>query len=160
MQTNKEFSAQNHISDLSAEMAEMALFTIDMGDTLVCSGRDENGKRKMKRANPHLRGKSADLWEITPIRTTMTLAEMKAAEKVAKQTEADKIRAANVVKYAAMVAGGCEDREESLFPDSQVELTEDERFFGLDTELVGGKCRRRGGIKNHQGFEDFADSAQ
>ena len=169
MLTNKQFSAVNRIEgELSPEMAEMAMFSIDIGDCQICTGRDENGKRIMKRAYPRLRGKGEDLWGFKPIRQEETLSEIRKSESQVKAELAEIAKAERIARYAKIAETDPrlqgereidpEDNVPLLFDnDGEVELSEDEKFFGLDTELRGGKCRRKGGIKNHGSFEDFVD---
>lgn len=158
MFTNSEFSAYNKVpATLSGDMAEFAMFTIDLGDVKIAKG-GIGCKRIVTNANPRLRGKGIHLWEVTPIRVEMTKAEMIAAtenERIASEMIAKAERQNRIAMYTARV-----ENELPLFEDEADEwntLSADEKFFALDTELVGGKCRRRGGVKNHDGFESLVD---
>jgi hypothetical protein len=158
MLTNGEFAVISGIdTPLSADMEEMARFTIDLGDVMTPADRDANGKRVVKPANPSLVGKGKNLWEVTPLRDTATPAEMRQAtevERILQEKGAKTEREANVARYAALVAA-----DKPLFVEEDEEPPMDgwEKFFALDTELVGGRCRRHGGIKNHEGFESLVD---
>src|SRR5208283_4146378 len=166
MLSNKEFAVFNKVpATLSGEMEEFAMFTLDLGDVKVAKG-GVGCKRVVTNANPHLRsnlvisswGKSINLWEVTPIRVEMTKAEMIAAtndERIASEVVAKAERENRVAMYASKVANELPLFEEDA--DEWDTLTEDEKFFALDTEMVGGKCRRKGGIKNHDGFESLVD---
>lgn len=158
MLSNKEFSIFNKVpATLSRDMEEMAMFTVDLGDVKTAKG-GIGCKRIVTDANPRLRGKGIHLWEVTPIRVEMTKAEMIAAtenERIASEVVAKAERENRIAMYTARV-----ENELPLFEDEADEwdtLTEDEKFFALDTELVGGKCHRRGGVKNHDGFESLVD---
>jgi hypothetical protein len=177
MLSNKEFSATNKVSaELTPEMAEFAMFSLDLGDSMVCVGRDKNGKRIMENEFPRLRGKGVELWNVKPVNETRDFGGVQSRNEVAiatRKSEAE-IRAENIARYAKIVENadatdlsyrGVIDGEKvtdwskaHLFGDDTDEvLTENEKFFALDTELVGGKCRRKGGVKNHEGFESLVD---
>ena len=158
MLSNKEFAVYNKVpATLSREMEEFAMFTVDLGDVKIAKG-GMGCKRVVTDANPHLRGKGINLWEVTPIRVTMTKAEMIAAtndERIASEVVAKAERENRVAMYASKVANELPLFEEDA--DEWDTLTEDEKFFALDAEMVGGKCRRKGGVKNHDGFESLVD---
>lgn len=181
MLSNSEFAVISGIDGpLSEGMEEMALFTIDLGDVMAPAGRDENGKRVVKPANPHLVGKGKNLWEVTPLRDTATPGEMRVATKVEaviQRRELKNQRKANIARYAAIVAAADEtdlayrgviDGEKvidwsksHLFGDAEEpEDTTDgwDKFFADDVPMTGGRCRRRGGVKDHAAFESFVDS--
>lgn len=158
MLTNKEFSAANKVpATLPRNIEPFAMFTVDLGEVKTCVGRNASGKRIMKFANPHLQGKDANLWDVVPVRVEMTIAEMRKAsedERIA-QAIADKAEREERIKmYAERVA-----RDLPIFDndDEEDNLSADEKFFSIDVELVGGRCRRKGGIKNHAGFESLVD---
>lgn len=159
MLSNKEFSIFNKVpATLSSDMEEFAMFTVDLGDVKTAKG-GIGCKRVVTDANPHLRGKGINLWEVTPIRVEMTKAEMIAAtenERIASEVVAKAERENRIAMYAARVGNELPLFEEDA--DEWDTLTEDEKFFALDVEMVGGKCRRKGGIKNTEFFENFVDS--
>jgi len=159
MLSNKEFAVENKVpAILSSDMEEFAMFTIDLGDVMTLKVRDANGKRILKNENPHLQGKGINLWDVTPIRVEMTKAEMISAtenERIASEVVSKAERLNRIAMYTARV-----ENELPLFEDEADEwdtLSEDEKFFALDADLVGGKCRRKGGVKNHDGFEALVD---
>ena len=158
MQTNKEFSVLNNVpAELSSEITDFAMFTIELDNVMIEAGRDENGKRIMKPAFPHKRG---NLWDIVPITETRDFGgalSRKVGVTEKRKTEAE-IKEENIARYAKMVEAGLADTEEGLFGNlPEEEYTKDKKFFAVDCELVGGKCRRRGGVKNHEGFEALVD---
>ena len=148
MLSNKEFAVFNKCpEELSPEMAEMAMFTLDMGKTLVESGRDENGHRIIKRLFNKKVWINSDLW------TVKGKKESRKIVKSIREKPETEIKAENIKRYAELVEKGM-----VLFEGQKdIPLTSDEEFFALDTELIGGKCRRKGGIKNHDGFESLVD---
>jgi hypothetical protein len=166
MLTNSEFAVVSGIdAPLSGEMAEFAMFTIDLGDVMTPIGRDANGKRVLKPANPSLVGKGKNLWEVTPLRDTATPAEMRKAtevERILREKGAKTEREANIARYAALVEAGAADTEEGLFGVQEEETPLDgwDKFFADDVPMTGGRCRRRGGVKDHASFEGFIDSAE
>lgn len=168
MLTNAEYANQNRLPvNLSDEVSEFAMFSLEMSEAKHCVGRDANGKRIVKKIFPKIDNKDSALWNLNPVRSELTLAEIRKQEADDSRRSADMIRAANVAKYAAMVAadprlqGEVEidenDNFDGLFPVVEEKIDEDEAFFALDVELVGGKCRRRGGVKNHSAFESLVD---
>ena len=161
MLSNKEFAATNKVSaTLSGDMELFAMFTIDMSEVKVCKGRNANGKRIMELAYPHLRGKDCNLWNVGPISETRDFGGVVSRNvvAVAARKSEKEIREENIIRYAKMVESGMADTEEGLFgTPEEAPLSEDEKFFALDVEMVGGKCRRKGGVKNHAGFESLVD---
>ena len=159
MLSNKEFAIENKVpATLSSDMEEFAMFTIDLGDVMTLKVRDTNGKRILKNENPHLVGKGVNLWDVTPIRVEMTKGEMIAAtetERIASEVVNKAERLNRIAMYTARV-----ENELPLFEDESDEwdtLSADEKFLALDVALVGGRCRRKGGVKNHEGFEALVD---
>jgi hypothetical protein len=153
MLTNKEFSVLNNTSvELSSDMAEMAMFTIQMNKVQHCVGRNESGKRILKPLFPAKRG---DLWEVKGINETRDFGSQSSRQTVIREKvkTTDEIKAENIAKYAAIVESGGQ-----LFSDEiEEEFTKDEKFFAVDCEMVGGKCHRKGGVKNHASFEALVD---
>ena len=166
MLSNSEFAAISGIeAPLSGDMEEFAMFTIDMGDTMTTIGRTADGKRIVRKANPHLQGRGKHLWDVTPLRNTATPAKMRKAtevERILQKRGAKAEREANIARYAALVDGGAADTEEGLFgiQEEPAPLDRWDKFFSEDVEMVGGRCRRRGGVRNDTSFEEFVDSAQ
>lgn len=154
MLSNREFAAVTHTDiSLSPDMAEMAMFTIDMGDAM------ENGSPMF----PHLVGKGVNLWDITPRRDGMTLAEFAKVE--AKEKELDRL--ARLAQYIQQ--GYAEDERALTDPNGGEDEGDDEapevvdeweRFFAEDMPRNGRKSHRRGGVRNTGDFEKFVDSAQ
>jgi len=166
MLTNREFAATTHIdAPLEGDMADFAMFSLDLGDSKATVGRDSNGKRIVKRIAPQLRGKGVNLWDLTPIREGLTLAEMKIA--VAKQNELD-----HATQMAGHIARGYAFDERALTdPSGGVDEEDDEdpqdeggewaKFFSDDIPMQGGRCgTRKGGARDNSHFENFVDSAQ
>jgi hypothetical protein len=135
--------------NLSSEFAEFAMFSLDLGD---CVERD--GKPVI----PSMVGKGVDLWEVKPQYNTIR-AEVKSDKELAEQE-----RLARLAKYIEQ--GYAFDENAASHPNEWVdenpsaEGDEWENFFGQDVEMRGGRCSRKGGVKNNQGFESFVDSAQ
>ena len=158
MLSNTEFSAHNRVpAELGGDMADFAMFSIDMGD---CK---ENGKICF----PHLQGKGINLWEVTPIKVETTH-QIGVVENKSAGDEKELARQANLAKYISQGFAfdpmaknhGGENQGIGEGDTPQDEGSEWDRFFALDTQLVGGKCRRKGGIKSHSRFEGFVDSSQ
>lgn len=160
MFTNSEFSVHSNIkTPIVGDMELFAMFTIDLGDVKTTIGRDANGKRIVRDANPHLVGKGVNLWDVTPITDTATPAEMRKATEVERilQEKGAKIeRESRIAAYAKRVA-----EELPLFESiEEAELEGFEKFMALDVEMRGGRCTRKGGVRSNSGFENFVDSAQ
>ena len=95
MLNENEFAIENLVpATLSSDVAEFAMFTIDLGDVLTLKMRDANGKRVMKNAYPHLKGKGVQLWKVKPA-ATMSVTRMRQLQ--AEQNELD--RQANLARY-------------------------------------------------------------
>jgi hypothetical protein len=123
-------------------MADFAMFTLDMGEY------KENGKVCF----PHLTGKDSNLWDVVPQLVVLPPAKVDSEE--AKRQE-------NLAKYIEQGFGfESPDGQIELVDEPQDEGDEWDKFFAVDCHLVGGKCRRKGGIKKTAAFEGFVDSAQ
>jgi hypothetical protein len=164
MMTNKEFAATSHIdAPLSGEMAEFAMFTIDLGEVKTAKG-GIGCKRVVKPAFPHLVGKGVNLWDVTPRKEGLTLAEAKA--EVAKQNELDRLaRLEGYIKAgfafderALNNPQGGEDEEDE--EDTPEEGDEWSRFFADDEKPSDRGGRRHGRVRNDSSFEGFVDAAQ
>ena len=95
MLNETEFAVENKIpATLSSDVAEFAMFTIDLGDVMTLKVRDANGKRVMENAYPHLAGKGVQLWKVKPA-ATMSVTKMRQLQ--AEQNELD--RQANLARY-------------------------------------------------------------
>ena len=142
MLTNSEYAQFNRVpTTLEGEIADFAMFTIDLGETT------QNGELCF----PHLQGKGVNLWDITPVLQVLPPNKVEVNET---------IRQANLAKYISQGFGFESPDGQTEVVDTPEEGDEWTKFFALDTNLVGGKCRRRGGIKSHGSFEGFVDSAQ
>jgi len=157
MLSNCEFSVSNKVPTLlSGELAEFAMFTLDLGDSRVCKGRNKAGKRVMKIENPHLTGKGVHLFDVVPV-SQLTIKQIKELED--KEAELD--RKARVKLYASR--GWAFEEPDSLDTqgeDEESPQNEWDRFFADDVPMQGGKCRRKGGVRNNSTFEGLVDSAQ
>ena len=160
MLTNKQFAALSKIdAPLTGEMEEFAMFSLDLGDAKAEVGRTPDGTRIVKHLCPSLRGKGVNLWEVTPRREGMTATEF--AKFEAEQAEQD--RQARLAMYAARgyafesPEGVVEENDD----DPPEEVDEWTRFFADDDTPRGGSgSRRRSGVRSHDHFEGFVDSAQ
>lgn len=165
MLSNKEFAAISHVdTPLSGEMELFAMFSIDLGDVMTPVGRDANGKRVLKRANPRLVGKGVHLWDVTPRREGMTKSEF--AKWQAAEIEKDRLARLNnyvAAADAARASNGGQLPEEwtpAYGVDDEPEETPADgwdKFFADDVPMTGGRCRRKGGVKDHAGFESLVD---
>jgi len=169
MLTNKQFARITGVKgELSPEIAEMVAFTIDLGAVQnVTRERGADGrvvKRTVKRAFPHLRGKGANLWGVTPRKDGMTLVELK--KTVETENELD--RKARLAAY--IQKGYAFDERAAIDPtggagepegDSDTPQDEWEKFFADDVPMRGGRvATRKGGIRKTDAFEGFIDAAQ
>lgn len=157
MLSNSQFAAMNKVpATLEGDMADFALFTLDMGEAKAEVGRTPDGKRIVKRLCPHLRGKDANLWDVTPRREGMTATEF--AKFEAEQTEQDRLTRLEL--YASR--GWAFEQEGEEVDDDPPEVVDEwERFFADDdTPRVGSGSRRRSGVRNNSAFEGFVDAAQ
>ena len=135
MLTNSEFKVISGIdSPLSGDMELFAMFTVEMN----------NGE---------------NLWDVIPLADTATPAEMRKAtevERILRERDAKIERESRIAAYAERVV-----EELPLFETiEEAELEGWDKFLALDVEMRGGRCTRRGGVKNNAGFENFVDSAQ
>ena len=127
MLSNTEFAAHNRVpAELGGDMADFAMFSIDMGD---CK---ENGKICF----PHLQGKGINLWEVTPIKVETTH-QIGVVENKVVGNERELARQTNLAKYISQ--GFAFDSESDTPQDVGDEW---DKFFAVDSLLVGGKCRR------------------
>ena len=139
----KQFSVTNKVpATLEGDMADFAMFSLDMGEY------KENGKVCF----PHLQGKGINLWDVVPV-----LAVLPPNKVEVNESERQK----NLAKYISQgYAFESADGSTELVDTPTEEGDEWTKFFALDTNLVGGRCRRKGGVKSHNAFEGFVDSAQ
>ena len=156
MLSNVEYAESFKVPvELSAEMAEMALFTCQLNKAKVCVGRNSQGKRVMKTANPKAKG---NLFAVTPIKG-LTLRQ---AQKLAEQ-EAALDKAARLALYASR--GYAFDENAATNPhDGAEEISQaDLDSLADEYEEMGNHAfngTRKGGVVNHSNFEGFVDSAQ
>jgi hypothetical protein len=100
-------------------------------------------------------GKGVNLWDVTPA-SCLTVKQIKEIED--KEAELD--RKARVELYAAR-GYAFETPEEGEAADED-DTPQDEwvAFFADDVPMTGGRCRRKGGVRDNASFEGFVDSAQ
>ena len=95
MLNETEFAVENRVpATIEGDMADFAMFTIDLGDVKKTIGRTPDGKRIVTDANPHLRGRGVHLWKVTPV-ATVSITKMRKIQ--AEQNELD--RQANLARY-------------------------------------------------------------
>lgn len=149
MLSNSEFAVYNHVpTELGGDMADFAMFSLNMG----------NYRENHEIVFPHLQGKGINLWDVVPV-VGPTIHQVGMVENKSAEQEKELIRQANLAKYIGQ-GYAFESPTDKCEDDPQDEGDEWDKFFAVDTPPIGGKGRRKSGVKSHSHFEGFVDSAQ